>query len=95
MTPTEEILQNALIEKEKPVPSETQLNEALLRMADRLIKDQAEILKANEEDVAAFGEKLGPVKTDRLKLTPERINDMAEGLRHVAGLPCPFGEILA
>lgn len=94
MTPTEEILQNALIEKEKPVPSETQLNEALLRMADRLIKDQAEILKANEEDVAAFGEKLGPVKTDRLKLTPERINDMAEGLRHVAGLPCPFGEIL-
>ena len=90
MTPTEEILQNALIEKEKPVPSETQLNEALLRMADRLIKDQAEILKANEEDVAAFGEKLGPVKTDRLKLTPERINDMAEGLRHVAGLEVPY-----
>ncbi|MGN1389972.1 MAG: glutamate-5-semialdehyde dehydrogenase [Bulleidia sp.] len=94
MTTTEEILQNALIEKQKPVPSEEQLNQALLKMADRLIEDQEEILRANEEDIAAFGEKLGPVRTDRLRLTEARISDMAEGLRHVAELPCPFGEIL-
>lgn len=94
MTTTEEILQNALIEKQKPVPSEEQLNQALFKMADRLLEDQEEILRANEEDVAAYGEKLGPVKTDRLRLTPARLSDMAEGLRHVAGLPCPFGEIL-
>ncbi len=91
---TEQILQNALIEKQKPVPSENQLDQALLRMADCLIEDQREILKANEEDIAAYGERLGPIKTDRLRLNPERISDMAEGLRHVAGLPCPFGEIL-
>lgn len=70
-------------------------NEALLRMADELLKRQDDILAANEEDLRRGQEQgLSAALQDRLKLTPSRIADMAEGLRQVAALPDPVGDVL-
>ncbi len=71
-------------------------NKALLGMADLLKSEQDRILKANAVDVAA-GKRMGlsDALIDRLRLTPERIDDMAEGLRQVAALPDPIGECLS
>lgn len=67
---------------------------ALLAMADSLVKSKETILAANELDVHAGREKgLSRALIDRLLLTPERIEDMAEGLKTVASLPDPVGEI--
>ncbi len=67
-------------------------NRALLSMADALSRATERILAANREDVAAAEEKLGPVMTDRLRLTEARIAAMAEGIRDVARLPDPVGK---
>ena len=70
-------------------------NEALCRMAAALLRQQAEILAANAEDMAAGREKqLKDSLLDRLLLSPERLADMAEGLRQVAALQDPVGEII-
>lgn len=70
-------------------------NTALSLIADRLIENTELILHANGEDVAA-GEKNGMHAglIDRLRLTKERILVMAEGLRQIAGLLDPVGEVL-
>ena len=70
-------------------------NAALFLIADRLIENTEVILTANAEDVAA-GEKNGMHAglIDRLRLTRERILAMAEGLRQIAALPDPVGEVL-
>ncbi|TYO98017.1 glutamate-5-semialdehyde dehydrogenase [Desulfallas thermosapovorans] len=69
-------------------------NNALLAMADSLIKNTEKILEANEIDVRAGREKgLSRALIDRLLLTSERVADMAEGLRMVASLPDPVGEV--
>ena len=67
-------------------------NSALLKMADALEKNQAEIISVNAEDVRVANEK-GTRKNfiDRLILNPERIAAMAEGLRQTAKLPDPLG----
>lgn len=72
--------------------STEQRNDALLAMADAIEKRQAEILDANQEDVQAAMEK-GTRKNmiDRLKLNPERIAAMAEGIRQTVKLPDPIG----
>lgn len=71
-------------------------NRALLAMAESLIRSQEAILEANEVDVRAGREKgLSRALIDRLLLTPERLEDMAKGLRTVASLPDPVGEIEA
>lgn len=72
--------------------STEQKNSALLEMANALEKNQEEILSANLKDVKSAEEK-GTRKNfiDRLKLTPERIFAMAEGLRQTAKLPDPIG----
>jgi glutamate-5-semialdehyde dehydrogenase len=64
-------------------------------MADELIVRSPEILAANAEDTAA-AEKNGLTKAaiDRLRLTPDRISGMADGIRQVAALEDPVGEIL-
>ncbi|MDO4285530.1 MAG: glutamate-5-semialdehyde dehydrogenase [Eubacteriales bacterium] len=72
-----------------------QKNEVLCAAADLLVEQAETILRANQEDVkqaVAGGMKEGLV--DRLTLTKERIGQMAEGLRQVAQLPDPVGEIL-
>jgi glutamate-5-semialdehyde dehydrogenase len=68
---------------------------ALLAMADALVAEQDRILVANALDVAA-GRASGTSESmlDRLALTPARIEAMADGLRHVATLPDPVGEVI-
>lgn len=72
-----------------------QKNRALLAVADALIKESSQILTENEKDIEA-GEKKGmhPGLIDRLRLTNERIKGMAEGLKQVAELPDPIGEVM-
>ena len=70
-------------------------NKAMLAMAQALLDKQEEILAANAidmENAAAKGMKASML--DRLKLTPERIAGMAEGLEQVAALPDPVGNIV-
>ncbi|MBG6618558.1 glutamate-5-semialdehyde dehydrogenase [Pseudomonas aeruginosa] len=71
-----------------------QKNRALLAAADALDAARAELSHANAQDLAA-GRANGrePAMLDRLALTPARIDDMIEGLRQVATLPDPIGEI--
>ena len=69
-------------------------NRALLAMADLLLEHQAAILLANQNDLnAAHLNQLAEAMIDRLTLTPKRLHEMAEGLRQVALLPDPVGEI--
>ena len=68
-------------------------NLALLEMAKALEKEQEAILAENEKDMEA-GSALSQALRDRLRLTPQRISGMAEGLRQVAALPDPVGETL-
>ena len=69
-------------------------NKALLAIADALIGNREEWLSTNREDVAA-AEAAGmrPALLDRLRLTPERIEGIAEGVRQVAALPDPIGHV--
>jgi len=68
-------------------------NAALLAMADALVEATDDILSANALDVEAAKEKLGSVMVDRLALNSARIAGMAEGIRQVAALPDPVGEV--
>ena len=70
-------------------------NSALNAAADNLLRDAAAILHANAEDLAA-AKAAGTPKAmlDRLALNPNRIDGIAAGLRQVAGLPDPIGEVL-
>ncbi|MFD0670359.1 glutamate-5-semialdehyde dehydrogenase [Cohnella sp. GCM10027633] len=72
-----------------------QKNEALTRMADALMADHAGIIAANEEDLARGRDNgTSPSLLDRIKLTPERIAGIAEGVRQIVALPDPVGEVL-
>jgi len=68
---------------------------ALLAMAEALVARGEEILAANADDVARAESDGTPANIiDRLRLTPERLDGMAQGLRDVAGLPDPVGEVV-
>lgn len=70
-------------------------NAALLAMAAALETQQSEILAANERDMTAAAAKgMKSSMLDRLKLTAERISCMADGLRQVAGLADPVGNVI-
>ncbi len=74
--------------------STAQKNRALLAAADALDAARAELTAANELDLAnGRANGLEPALLDRLALTPARIDDMIVGLRQVAKLPDPIGEI--
>ncbi|MGQ9532720.1 MAG: glutamate-5-semialdehyde dehydrogenase [Desulfotomaculales bacterium] len=69
---------------------------ALVAMAEALLRHTDAILEANEVDLRAGRERgLSRALIDRLLLTPERIQDMAEGLRVLTNLPDPVGEVVA
>ena len=70
-------------------------NKGLNAMANSLVNNKEEILKANKIDLQALMEK-GTSKSmlDRLALTEERIEGMSNGLRQVVALPDPIGEVL-
>jgi glutamate-5-semialdehyde dehydrogenase len=68
---------------------------ALVAAADLLVARSQEILDANAADVArAEADGVSPTVIDRLRLSPTRIEAMAAGLRQVASLPDPVGEVL-
>ncbi|MCK4508232.1 MAG: glutamate-5-semialdehyde dehydrogenase [Desulfuromonadales bacterium] len=69
-------------------------NELLQRMAQSLLDHTEELIEANGKDLAAAREAgLAPAMVDRLALDAPRIRGMADGLREVAELPDPVGEI--
>ena len=71
-----------------------QKNEALLNIADSIGKSRDTLLAANQQDLAAGKEKgLEAALLDRLELTDSRVNSMLEGIRQVAALDDPVGEI--
>lgn len=68
---------------------------ALLAMADALAKADTAILEANARDVArAEASGTSAALIDRLRLTPDRIVGMVEGLRELASLPDPVGDVV-
>lgn len=69
-------------------------NAALLKLAELIEKNEAAIIEENKKDIAnASG--LSSAFIDRLTLTPARIRSMAEGVRQVAALPDPLGEVIS
>ncbi len=73
--------------------SADQKNQALLAMADALEAYTDKIIAANNADVDAVKGSINEVMIDRLRLTPERIHGMAQGIREVVELPDPVGEV--
>ncbi len=71
-------------------------NTALIHAAEALVQARDEILAANKKDVAAALEKgIKGAFIDRLTLTEERVLSMADGLKQVAALNDPVGEVLS
>jgi len=71
-----------------------QKNRALLAMADAIERDAAKLLAANAQDMdAARARGLEAALLDRLALTEKTVAGMAEGLRQIAALPDPVGEM--
>ncbi|MDD5861836.1 MAG: glutamate-5-semialdehyde dehydrogenase [Prevotella sp.] len=73
------------------IPDEKR-NEILGAVADAIISHQSDILKANQEDLEKAGKNYAFY--DRLLLTPQRLEDIAHDMRHVATLPSPLGHVL-
>ena len=71
--------------------SSEQKNKALHAMADALLAQTDDILAANAQDINDATSSISTVMLDRLRLTPERIEGMAQGIRDVAALPDPVG----
>ena len=91
---TQEILEAARSAKAQMAQADTEKkNAALHAMADWLVSETNAILIANEADLKAAEGTISEVMQDRLRLTKERIADMAEGIRQVAALPDPVGKI--
>jgi glutamate-5-semialdehyde dehydrogenase len=68
-------------------------NKILDEIAADLVSRREEIQKANQKDLKE-AKKLSAAMTDRLTLTEKRINEMAQGLRDVAALPDPVGQVV-
>ena len=70
-------------------------DQALLLMADRLVERTADIVAANAVDIdSGRAAGLTDAMIDRLTLTPERVEAMADGLRQLAALPDPVGDVV-
>ncbi len=71
-----------------------QKNNALICMADALIENADSILTANKTDIQRAQGTVSPVMIDRLTLTLERIEGMAQGIREVAALKDSVGDTI-
>ena len=70
-------------------------NQFLQQLAQALVDNTDGIISENAKDLAnAEANGISQIMIDRLRLTPERIQDMAEGVRQVAALPDPVGQII-
>ena len=96
MTSTQVLLDSLLTHKSTiNLASTEQKNQALEAMAHQLEIQQDLILAANELDMkAAKQSSISTVMLDRLLLTPERVQDMATGIRSLINLPDPVGLVL-
>lgn len=72
--------------------SEQQINETLLMLADAAVDDIPSILEANRKDLDRMPE--SDPRYDRLKLTEQRVRDIAADIRNVTALPSPLGIVL-
>lgn len=72
-----------------------QKNDALNHMADAILENMDDILIQNSADIEAARGSINKVMLDRLSLNKARIEGMADGIRAVAKLPDPVGNILA
>ena len=96
MKSTFEILQEAKAVKSVLCTLDTETkNNALLKMAEALEENCDFILSENQKDMENAKGTVSEVMLDRLALSRERIKGMADGIREVALLPDPVGEILA
>ncbi|MFZ2354931.1 MAG: glutamate-5-semialdehyde dehydrogenase [Lactococcus raffinolactis] len=70
-------------------------NQFLQQLAQALVDNTDGIISENAKDLAnAEANGISQIMIDRLRLTPERIQDIAEGVRQVAALPDPVGQII-
>ena len=98
MTTLDVAAQGALVKaaaREVALASTDTKNAALLAAADVLLARTDDVLAANAQDVAAAeAEGTSATVIDRLRLTAARVEAMADGLRQVAALPDPVGEVI-
>ncbi|MEH7012860.1 glutamate-5-semialdehyde dehydrogenase [Neobacillus niacini] len=81
--------------KDLAILSTEEKNEALAKMADRLLSEKELILTENAKDIRAGEEKgFTPSLLDRLLLTEERIEQIVEGIRQLINLEDPIGETI-
>lgn len=81
--------------REVALLSPDEKNSVILACADALVLHSDEILSANKSDIDAAKGVMSDSMIDRLTLTAERIEGMANGMRKVAELPDPVGRIVA
>lgn len=81
-----------LASRKLSVLSEQKINDALLRLADAAVDDIPAILEANQKDLDRMP--ATDPRYDRLKLTDQRVRDIAADIRNVAALPSPLGIVL-
>ena len=74
--------------------SENDKNKALLAISDRLNSTMSRIIYQNKQDIERSRSTMSDVMIDRLMLSEERIRAMAKGVRDVAALPDPVGEVI-
>lgn len=80
--------------RELAVASTASKNAALIAIAEQLLQSRQQLVEANQIDMANGRERgLDAALLDRLELTPTRIEGMIEGIRQVAALADPCGEI--
>ena len=92
---TRELLQRARAARTAVALADTERkNATLLAMADALEQEADSILAANELDLDAARGTVSDVMLDRLALSRDRIAGMAQGIREVAQLPDPVGQVL-
>lgn len=71
-------------------------NQFLQQLAQALVNNTDMIITENAKDLAnAEANGINQIMMDRLRLTPERIADIAEGVRQVAALPDPVGQVIS
>lgn len=95
MTTTQALLDSLLAHKASiNLATTEQKNQALSAMADQLVAQSEAILAGNAIDMEHAQGKISQVMQDRLLLTAERIEAMADGIRALIGLPDPVGLVL-
>ncbi|HEM3936866.1 TPA: glutamate-5-semialdehyde dehydrogenase [Streptococcus suis] len=95
MTTTQALLDSLLAHKASiNLATTEQKNQALSTMADQLVAQTEAILAGNAIDMENAQGKISQVMQDRLLLTAERIEAMADGIRVLIGLPDPVGLVL-